>query len=73
MGERSLAVTFAEITSNHLMFFDRSTCSTGNDPFDQIAAFKIRLSIPHLRIYCYLRAISNLLFALRSRGGEIWF
>jgi hypothetical protein len=73
MGERSLAMTLAEFTSNHLMFFDCTTCGTGNNPFDQIAAFKIRLSIPHLRIYCYLRSISNLLFALRSRGGEIWF
>ncbi len=72
MGERSLAVTFAEITSNHQMFFDRTTCGTGNEPFDKVAAFKIRLSIPQLRIYCYLRSISNLLFALRSRGGEIW-
>jgi hypothetical protein len=73
MGERSLAVTFAEITGNYLMFFDRSTCGTGNNPFDQIAAFKIRLSIPHLRIYLHLRSISNLLFALRSRGRGIWF
>jgi hypothetical protein len=72
MGERSFAVTFTEIISNHLMIFDRSTCGTGNEPFDQIAAFKIHLSSPHLRIYCYQRSISDLLFALRSRGGELW-
>ncbi len=72
MGEGSLAVTFAENTSHHLMTFDRSTCGTGNEPSDQIAAFEIHLSIPHSRIYCYLRSISNLVFSLRSRGGEIW-
>jgi hypothetical protein len=71
MGERSLAVTSAEITSNHLMFFDCTICGTGNNSFDQIA-FKIRLSIPYLRIYCYLRPISSLLFALRTRGRGIW-
>ena len=73
MGERSLAVSFAEITNNHLMLFDCTTCGRGNDPFNQIATFRIRLSIPHLQIYCYLRMISSLLYALRSRGGEIWF
>jgi hypothetical protein len=71
MGERSLAVIFAKITSNRLMIFDRSTSGTGNEPFDRTAAFKIRLYIPHLRIYYYLRSISDLLIALRSRGGEI--
>jgi hypothetical protein len=73
MGDKFIAEAVVEISCLQLRTIDCPTFSRGNKSLDQSVVFMVYSSRHHhlLLCYCELILICKLLFALRTRGGEV--